>query len=468
MLSQRVVRSWHTRLAWLVGVQVLLWMLSGLYMSAAPIDWVHGDHWVNAGPRELPLSPVTAPAELQRKFPDSERFTLKTLLGQPVYEVHRPGSIVLVDAASGVPRTPLDADAVRTLAQARFAQARAIRSIDWLKEAPAEVSGRPAPLWRVTFEGASAPTLYYSPYTGELLAKRFAGWRIFDALWMLHIMDYATRSDVNNALLRLAAVVALAFVLTGAVLLAVSRRRPVAVRSVRLPRRPWPARLHRIAAWVIGAQVLVWVASGLTMSLLDHAAVEGHTYARPAAAGRAIDYSTLQAPSAIAAHHAGQAYSVAFRSALDGPVYLVRTSTGIDRYNAQTGEPQPVTPATALAIVAADYGGPGRAEAPEWLAAANQETRGHDGGFWRVRIADDLETTIYVSAQTGDIVERRNRIWRLFDIAWMLHIMDYRQREDFNHPLLILTAFGGVCLSVSGVLLVWRRWRSATRRPASG
>lgn len=468
MLSQRVVRSWHTRLAWLVGVQVLLWMLSGLYMSAAPIDWVHGDHWVKAEPRELPLSPVAAPAELQRQFPDSERFTLKTLLGKPVYEVHRPGSIVLVDAASGVPRAPLDANEVRTLARTRFAQARAIRSIDWLKEAPAEVSSRPAPLWRVTFEGASAPTLYYSPYTGELLAKRFAGWRIFDTLWMLHIMDYATRSNVNNVLLCVAAGVALAFVVTGAVLLAVSRRRPVPVRSVRSPRRPWPARLHRAAAWVIGVQVLVWVASGLTMSLLDHMAVEGHTYVRPPTAGQAIDYSTLQAPSAIAAHHAGQAHSVAFRNALDGPVYLVTTPSGVHRYNARTGEPQPVTPAVAYAVVAADYGGPGRLEAPEWLAAANEETRDHQGAFWRLRIADDLETTIYVAAQTGDIVERRNRVWRLFDIAWMLHIMDYRQREDFNHPLLILTAFGGVCLSVSGVLLVWRRWRAATRRPAMG
>lgn len=468
MLSQRTVRWWHTRLAWLVGVQVLLWMVSGLYMSAAPIDWIHGDHWVKSEWQALPPGSVIAPGELQRQFPDSERFTLKTLLAQPVYEVHRPGSIVLVDAVSGVARAPLDAEAVQTLAQARFAQPRAIRSIDWLEAAPAEVSGRPAPLWRVTFEGASAPTLYYSPYSGELLAKRFAGWRIFDALWMLHIMDYATRSNVNNALLRVAAGIALAFVVSGAVLLMVSRRRPAAVRAVRLPRRPWPARLHRWAAWVIGAQLFVWVASGLTMSLLDHAAVEGHTYLRPAAAGAAIDYASLQAPGAIAARQAGEVHRVAFQRALDGPVYLVTTATGVDRYSARTGEPQPVTAAVAQAVAAADYSGPGRLGPPEWMATADPETRGHDGAFWRIRIDDELATTLYVSAQTGAVVERRNRVWRLFDIAWMLHIMDYRQRDDFNHPLLILMALGGVALSVSGVLLVWRRWRAAKRRPVLG
>jgi len=46
--------------------------------------------------------------------------------------------------------------------------------------------------------------------------------------------------------------------------------------------------------------------------------------------------------------------------------------------------------------------------------------------------------------------------------------MDYRQRDDFNPPLLILMALGGVGLSVSGVLLVWRRWRATSRRPVVG
>lgn len=144
---------------------------------------------------------------------------------------------------------------------------------------------------------------------------------------------------------------------------------------------------------------------------------------------------------------------------------MVRTATAAHRYSAQTGAPRAITATVAHAIVAADYTGSGRLKTPEWLAAADGETRGHEGPFWRVRVADDLETTIYVSAQTGEIVERRNRVWRVFDIAWMLHIMDYRQRDNFNHPLLIATAFGGVCLAGSGLWLVWRRWRVARRRP---
>jgi hypothetical protein len=41
-----------------------------------------------------------------------------------------------------------------------------------------------------------------SPATGELVSRRHELWRIFDFVWMLHIMDYETRDNVNNWLLR--------------------------------------------------------------------------------------------------------------------------------------------------------------------------------------------------------------------------------------------------------------------------
>jgi hypothetical protein len=40
-------------------------------------------------------------------------------------------------------------------------------------------------------------------------------WRWFDFLWMFHIMDYETRDDVNNNLLRVASATGLAFALSG-------------------------------------------------------------------------------------------------------------------------------------------------------------------------------------------------------------------------------------------------------------
>ena len=74
-------------------------------------------------------------------------------------------------------------------------------------------------MWRVEFAGWNKPTLYLSPVTGELVSRRHELWRIYDFVWMLHIMDYAERENVNNPLLRAFTWGAVLMALSGAWLL---------------------------------------------------------------------------------------------------------------------------------------------------------------------------------------------------------------------------------------------------------
>ena len=68
--------------------------------------------------------------------------------------------------------------------------------------APSEIQGRKLPLWRIDFEDPGRTSFYVSPDDGALVTRRHDYWRIFDFVWMLHIMDYKDRADVNNTLLR--------------------------------------------------------------------------------------------------------------------------------------------------------------------------------------------------------------------------------------------------------------------------
>jgi hypothetical protein len=70
------------------------------------------------------------------------------------------------------------------------------------------------------------------PFPGELVTRRHELWRVFDFAWMLHIMDYKTRDNVNNWLLRGFTLAALALALSGAWLLfyAFPRRKKKAAR----------------------------------------------------------------------------------------------------------------------------------------------------------------------------------------------------------------------------------------------
>ena len=76
---------------------------------------------------------------------------------------------------------------------------------------------------------------------------------------------------------------------------------------------------------------------------------------------------------------------------------------------------------------------------------------------WRIEFSDALDTRIYVSAETGAIEARRNEVWRLYDFFWMLHIMDYKEREDFNNLPLKIFAVTGTLFALTGIYLVAMR-----------
>jgi hypothetical protein len=76
---------------------------------------------------------------------------------------------------------------------------------------------------------------------------------------------------------------------------------------------------------------------------------------------------------------------------------------------------------------------------------------------------------LYVSAERGRVEARRNRTWRWFDWLWMLHIMDYDARSDFNHLLLQAASVLGLVTVASGFALgavtsPWLRGRAGRRQ----
>jgi hypothetical protein len=213
-------RKAHKWIGLAIGVQALLWMCSGLYMTSISIDVIHGDHLAHVEQEPLAQGQIhVTPGELTKRFDGVRHFRLKRFLSQPVYEVHHQGGIALVDAASGKTLSPLPEASIRQAALALYQGKAPVQSMSLLRQAPQEVATRPVPLWQVRFADRGETTLYLSPETGELLAKRHSLWRWFDFLWMFHIMDYEARTDVNNTLLRVSAAVGLLFALSGAWLL---------------------------------------------------------------------------------------------------------------------------------------------------------------------------------------------------------------------------------------------------------
>ena len=214
-----LARKTHKWLGLFVGFQVVIWSLSGLYMTVVHIDTIHGDHLVREVPaRAFAVRGLADPVRLaanQRAI----ALRLAAVRGSPAYVVTTAGGERAFDARSGTPLPPPDEAEIRRLARAIYTGEEAIASARLLRKIPPEIRGRAPPLWRVEFAGWNKPTLYLSPVTGELVSRRHELWRIFDFVWMLHIMDYAERENVNNPLLRAFTWGAVLMALSGAWLL---------------------------------------------------------------------------------------------------------------------------------------------------------------------------------------------------------------------------------------------------------
>ena len=213
-----IARTLHKWLGLAVGLQILIWLATGLYMVVVNIDFIHGDPLVR-NMQETVVVPDTPPlsiAGLTAQYPDAIRIGLRPVMGKTFYAVTTAEKRYLVDPESGAITSPLGEETAREIAQYHFAgKAPVINASLITSNPPMEIQTRRLPLWRIDFDDRFATSFYIDPYNGSLATRRHQYWRIFDFMWMLHIMDYEDRSDAHNLLLITAQFAGLTFATSG-------------------------------------------------------------------------------------------------------------------------------------------------------------------------------------------------------------------------------------------------------------
>lgn len=215
--------------------------------------------------------------------------------------------------------------------------------------------------------------------------------------------------------------------------------------------------LHKWFGLILGLQFLLWSVSGAMMALLDHHKVSGETSVRERAP------VVLPAEAASLSQIAGAldqpVLKLRIKTLGAAPVYEATTAQGVTLLDAATAAPVTIDADKAGRLAAAVFKGPEGVASIRKVETANLETRKLALPAWRVEFADDQHTTLFVSARTGEVLGLRNDTWRLWDVFWMIHIMDYTERESFNHPLIVTVATGVAWLALSGVILLFRAFR---------
>jgi len=177
----------------LIGSQFVIWSVTGAYMVFFDIDYIHGDSLVINHQSKIKAAHLTYSSQtLFQQYPAAKNVSVGMLLNREVYRFSVAEMQMMVDASNGQLLSPLAQE--QALAVAKFYYSGDGKVID------------------------SAPALYISASSGEIVTKRHEFWRLFDWMFRLHIMDYGDDADASNWLLFIIASLAVFAAFSGLVL----------------------------------------------------------------------------------------------------------------------------------------------------------------------------------------------------------------------------------------------------------
>lgn len=218
---KRFIQVAHRWLGLLLFTQVVVWMASGVIMSWFPIELVKGETaTLESYPLSLDAVSYASPGGVIAQMEDVKEVRLKRGFNGVLYEVTSASETAIFNAHTGQKLSPINEKLARSIARKDFVGDAEISSLKLLFKTPDEYRG-PLPVWQAKFEDKNETRLYISPSTAEVVARRNRVWRLYDFFWMLHIMDYEEREDVNNPLIKAASVTGLLFALSGVFLIMV-------------------------------------------------------------------------------------------------------------------------------------------------------------------------------------------------------------------------------------------------------
>ncbi len=224
----------------------------------------------------------------------------------------------------------------------------------------------------------------------------------------------------------------------------------------------WTRKVHRYLGLILGIQFLAWTIGGLYFSWTKIEQIRGN------------DLKADSKPLPI------QSNNLSLNTLLDS---LLTNSTSINikniqvvailgkaYYQIQLQEPKekvllfemknlalksPLNEQEAKEVAVKSLKTPSDILKIEYLTSTNghHEYREKPLPAYAVTFDKPNNATVYVASELGTVQSYRTNSWRAFDFLWMLHTMDYENRDNINNWVLRIFSVFGLITILSGFLL---------------
>ncbi len=224
--------------------------------------------------------------------------------------------------------------------------------------------------------------------------------------------------------------------------------------------------VHKWLALLVGVQIVFWVVSGLFFTLIPIQQIRSENLVRPAQA-QTIDTATLASLASLRGDQNALPTKLTIERRPIGQVVVAEFGNQspilFDANTLQRLSPFNAEQASAVARAHVTL-----VSEPTDVTLVTEESAEYRGALpaWRVQFPDG-GLSVYVAQNTGAVTARRSDLWRIYDTLWALHIMDWENHEDFNHPLIIIVTVITLLSVIAGIVLIPYRIRFRSRAKPS-
>ena len=206
---------------------------------------------------------------------------------------------------------------------------------------------------------------------------------------------------------------------------------------------------HKYLSFFISIQLLLWTISGIYFAFNKIENVRGEQYRLQSPSNYSFKNIEFEIPEAT---------SAVVKKRLDKTIVAASTKAGM-RYFDEAGDPlKKISFDEAKKIVVKNT-----LLKPISVEEINEskkgsEYRGRQLPIYKVitHNANNKEINAYLNIFSGDIVAIRSAQWRIWDLMWGFHIMDWQERDNIDNMLLKIFSVLALISSLSAILLFFK------------
>ena len=206
---------------------------------------------------------------------------------------------------------------------------------------------------------------------------------------------------------------------------------------------------HKYLSFFISLQLLLWTISGIYFAFNKIELVRGEQYLNHLEAS--FDLSKLD-------FEIEKAKEVEFKKRLGTEIVIIKTKDAT-RYLNMLGQPlTKISMEDAMASVLTQTTLIPFATEEIVNEKSGSEYRGRSLPIYRVKSknAKGTELNVYINVYSAEVVAIRSNKWKIWDLMWGFHIMDWKERDNIDNILLKIFSILALVSSVTGIMLFFK------------